>query len=574
MKASTSNPPSMSLSMDFYGDHQRIARIFNQFIFVIILGFGAGIIFEFSRNNILAASALGICIVPVLLSLYFVRQKQFETTAAILAVVLLSLITFVSTFGEGIHQVSVLAYPAVLIVASLVIRKRVMVFLTLYNIGCVAWLIFGNLSGLFTIGTVSTTPGEFVIIAIILGSTAYMVRLLTESLFQNNLRLQSELQERKQAENALRTSEALYRKAIEVANAVPYHQTYHVHGRSVDYDFIGDGIRQITGYGPEEFTEDHWDSLTQERVLLDELAQYSFNEATQKVRSGVHPVWKCNHRIRAKDGSTHWVFEAAVELRDQNGISHGSIGMFQDITERKRVEDEREKLIAELERRNAELERFTYTVSHDLKSPLVTINGFMGYLEADAASGNMERFKLDRQRIQGAVDKMRALLDDLLELSRIGRLMNQPENIPFDEMVREAREMVHGQIEARNVTVLTQPGLPIVHGDRQRLIEILQNLIDNAIKYMGDQTNPIIEIGQSGEEDGKLVFFIRDNGIGIAPEYHERIFGLFNKLDSKSEGTGVGLALVKRIVEFHGGRIWVEGEVGNGSTFYFTLPRG
>jgi PAS domain S-box-containing protein len=342
----------------------------------------------------------------------------------------------------------------------------------------------------------------------------------------------------------------------------------------VDYDFIGDGIRQITGYGPEEFTEDHWDSLTQERVLLDELAQYSFNEATQKVRSGVHPVWKCNHRIRAKDGSTHWVFEAAVELRDQNGISHGSIGMFQDITERKRVEDEREKLIAELERRNAELERFTYTVSHDLKSPLVTINGFMGYLEADAASGNMERFKLDRQRIQGAVDKMRALLDDLLELSRIGRLMNQPENIPFDEMVREAREMVHGQIEARNVTVLTQPGLPIVHGDRQRLIEILQNLIDNAIKYMGDQTNPIIEIGQSGEEDGKLVFFIRDNGIGIAPEYHERIFGLFNKLDSKSEGTGVGLALVKRIVEFHGGRIWVEGEVGNGSTFYFTLPRG
>jgi signal transduction histidine kinase len=248
--------------------------------------------------------------------------------------------------------------------------------------------------------------------------------------------------------------------------------------------------------------------------------------------------------------------------------------MFQDITERKRVEDERERLISELERRNAELERFTYTVSHDLKSPLVTINGFLGYLESDAASGNMDRFKIDRQRIQGAVDRMRVLLDDLLELSRIGRLMNPPENISFEDIARDAQELVHGQIEARNVTVLTQPNLPVVRGDRQRLIEIMQNLIDNAIKYMGDQINPLIEIGQNGEEDGKPVFFVRDNGIGIAPEYHERVFGLFNKLDARSDGTGVGLALVKRIVEFHGGRIWVESEAGKGSTFYFTLPCG
>jgi signal transduction histidine kinase len=169
---------------------------------------------------------------------------------------------------------------------------------------------------------------------------------------------------------------------------------------------------------------------------------------------------------------------------------------------------------------------------------------------------------------------MRVLLDDLLELSRIGRLMNPPENISFEDIARDAQELVHGQIEARNVTVLTQPNLPVVRGDRQRLIEIMQNLIDNAIKYMGDQINPLIEIGQNGEEDGKPVFFVRDNGIGIAPEYHERVFGLFNKLDARSDGTGVGLALVKRIVEFHGGRIWVESEAGKGSTFYFTLPCG
>ena len=132
--------------------------------------------------------------------------------------------------------------------------------------------------------------------------------------------------------------------------------------------------------------------------------------------------------------------------------------------------------------------------------------------------------------------------------------------------------MAHGRLETRGVMVHVEPNLPSVYVDRPRLIEVLQNLLDNAAKYMGDQPNPRIEIGQNGAEQEKPVFYIRDNGMGIAPEYHERIFGLFNKLDSKSEGTGVGLALVKRIIEVHGGRIWVESKVGKGSTFLFTLP--
>ncbi len=234
----------------------------------------------------------------------------------------------------------------------------------------------------------------------------------------------------------------------------------------------------------------------------------------------------------------------------------------------------REKLIKELEAKNTELERFTYTVSHDLKSPLVTINGFLGYLKGDAASGNSERVGLDIQRIQDAVDKMHLLLRELLELSRIGRIMNPAEEIPFGDLVHEVLEIVHGRLEERGVTVLTQPDLPPVHGDRQRLIEVLQNLVDNAAKYMGNQTEPRIEIGQHGEEDGdKLIFYVRDNGMGIPREHHERIFGLFDKLDPKSDGTGVGLALVKRIIEVHGCRIWVESEAGIGSTFYFTIPR-
>lgn len=204
----------------------------------------------------------------------------------------------------------------------------------------------------------------------------------------------------------------------------------------------------------------------------------------------------------------------------------------------------------------------------------MTINGFLGYLEKEAAAGNIEQFRKDIRRIYGAVNKMQSLLNELLELSRIGRLTNEPETLSFEEIVNDAIKTVEGQIVKRNVEVKIQTGLPKIHGDRQRLTEVLQNLIDNSTKFMGDQQNPLVEIGQQGREDGMTIFFVRDNGIGIAPEFSEKIFGLFNKLDPEIEGTGVGLALVKRIVEYHGGRIWVESEKGNGSTFFFTLPNG
>jgi len=233
---------------------------------------------------------------------------------------------------------------------------------------------------------------------------------------------------------------------------------------------------------------------------------------------------------------------------------------------------ERQRLIGELENKNSELERFTYTVSHDLKSPLVTINGFLGFLEQDVAEGNSERMKRDMQRIYEAVKKMQSLLNELLELSRIGRMMNAPENIPFESLVRDALDIVQGRLTEQKVTVQIQPNLPAIYGDRPRLVEVLQNLLDNAAKYMGDQPEPRIEIGCRNPGEGQPIFFVKDNGMGIEPQFHERVFGLFNKLDPRSEGTGVGLALVRRIIEVHGGRIWIESETGHGSTFLFTLP--
>jgi len=159
-----------------------------------------------------------------------------------------------------------------------------------------------------------------------------------------------------------------------------------------------------------------------------------------------------------------------------------------------------------------------------------------------------------------------------LELSRIGRVINPLTEIALSELAQEAVTLVSGQITARGVQVHIPPDLPVIIGDRPRLLEVLQNLLDNAVKFMGSQPQPYINFGvrQEGEE---TVYYVQDNGIGIAPRHHEKVFGLFERLDIASEGTGIGLTLVKRIIEVHGGRVWVEsaGE-GQGSTFCFTLP--
>ena len=264
--------------------------------------------------------------------------------------------------------------------------------------------------------------------------------------------------------------------------------------------------------------------------------------------------------------------QLAVTYANQVAIALENARLFTEL----QVElSERQKLIDELESKNAELERFTYTVSHDLRSPLVTIKGFLGYMEKSASQGNMESFRKDMYRVSSAADRMDNLLKDVLELSRIGRLSNKPQETPFEDLIHEALEIVHGRIHQRSIMVQIQPALPVVYGDRPRLVEVLQNLLDNAAKYIGDHENPIIEIGMDGYDESKTpVFFVRDNGMGIDPQYQDRIFGMFDKLDPASEGTGIGLALVKRIIEVHGGRIWLESEIGKGSTFFFTLARG
>jgi signal transduction histidine kinase len=244
-----------------------------------------------------------------------------------------------------------------------------------------------------------------------------------------------------------------------------------------------------------------------------------------------------------------------------------------DITERKRAEKEREALIRDLEQKNNELERFTYTISHDLKTPLITILGFAGLLEESIARGDVAEVKQTIARISGAALRMEELLADVLQLSRVGRIVAPPQPASFSAIAREAADLVAGPLGQRGVQVEITPDMPVVYVDRNRIREVMVNLIENAVKYLGNQPEPRIWIGVTWE-DGTPVFFVRDNGIGIPPAYLGRIFDLFEKLDPKSPGSGVGLTIVKRIIEIHGGTIRAESEgEGRGTGFYFTLPQ-
>jgi len=237
-----------------------------------------------------------------------------------------------------------------------------------------------------------------------------------------------------------------------------------------------------------------------------------------------------------------------------------------------RIKTTQDRFTAELEDKNAELERFVYTVSHDLRTPLVSIKGFVGLLQKDIASNDIEKVLTDVKRINRAADLMAELLEGLLELSRIGRVINPPVSGPLTRLVRKAAEPLQDKIEQRGITLEIEENMPVFWGDQLRLSEVFQNLLENAIKFMGDQPAPRIEVSARVDSD-KLVCVVRDNGIGIDPQYQDRVFNLFERLNPKIDGTGIGMPLVKRIIEAHGGTIEIESEgAQTGCTIIFTLP--
>jgi PAS domain S-box-containing protein len=242
------------------------------------------------------------------------------------------------------------------------------------------------------------------------------------------------------------------------------------------------------------------------------------------------------------------------------------------VIERKQLVVEKEQYSKELAEKNIELERFTYTVSHDLKSPLVTVKTFLGYLKYDIAAADALLIEKDMFYMNNAADKMADLLEELLEMSRVGQIANLPVKVTFDELMEETLSITAGRIAEKGVQIRLHKEPVSLFGDRIRLVEIWQNLVENSVKFMGDRSSPQIDIGVE-HHDHETVFFVRDNGIGIEPKYQTKLFNIFEKLNPKMEGTGMGLAITKRIVELYQGKIWVESKgLGQGTTFFFTLP--
>ena len=361
----------------------------------------------------------------------------------------------------------------------------------------------------------------------------------------------------------LAASEQRYRRLTENARDMVFRITLP----SGKYEYVSPAAYALTGFAADDF----YLRPNLLRSLIDRNWLDYYDKSFDKLLRGeIDPVYE--FPIINKNGERRWVHLRPVLVKDDRGRPCAVEAIATDITLLKNAMDERGRLIKELEGKNAELERYAYTISHELKTPLITIRGFLGYLEKEAAEGDISSLHQDLTLIQSATDTMQRLLEGLIELTRVGRASDEAENVPLGELVQISVDHFQQKIKEKGIRVEVASDMPVVYGHRAELLELIQNLLENSIKFTGDQKEPVIRFGWCTEE-GITTFFVEDNGLGIDPKYKNRIFGIFAKLDPSSEGAGVGLALSQRIVTFHGGTIRAESEGrGKGMRICFTLP--
>jgi light-regulated signal transduction histidine kinase (bacteriophytochrome) len=286
-----------------------------------------------------------------------------------------------------------------------------------------------------------------------------------------------------------------------------------------------------------------------------------------------------------KDGTRLPVNLSVTALRDADHRVTGYVGMIYDLTERKQAEAEIHRLNAELEQRvadrtadlqsaNKELEAFAYSVSHDLRAPLRHIDGFVELLQKKAGAALDDKSRHYMDSISEAANNMGLLIDDLLSFSRMGRHALSLQAMELAPLVRDVIRELAPDTEGRAIDWRIGD-LPAVTGDATLLRMVLVNLIANAVKFTRPRETARIDIGSQPEEEGEVVIFVRDNGVGFDMAYADKLFGVFQRLHraEEFEGTGIGLASVRRIIARHGGRTWAEGKVDREATFYFSLPQ-
>lgn len=350
--------------------------------------------------------------------------------------------------------------------------------------------------------------------------------------------------EKRRAESALAEAQNL-RQAIDKHALV---SIADARGRIID---ANDAFCRVTGYSRAELLgKDH-------RLLNSGHHPREFWAEMWAAVSAGRP-WHAIVCNRARDGRRFWVDTVIAPFVGDDGAIDRFVAIRTDVSE--------------LQRKNAELEQYVYSVSHDLKSPLVTIRGFAEILRRNLAQGETPANEDAAARILRASDRMRAVIDDLLELSRAGRVRAEPETIDLGAIVAVLRDDFMPRLRERNATLLCDD-VPPFRAERAKIWQVLQNLIDNALHYACTAPEPVIRIG-AVLHPSELRLFVADNGPGIPAEHHERIFGIFQQLArDQGEGTGIGLAIVRSIAELYGGRAWVESTPDQGSTFWIALAR-
>ena len=373
--------------------------------------------------------------------------------------------------------------------------------------------------------------------------------------------------DRKRAEIALRESEERFRAIFEQA-AVGIAKT----ALCGQFLRVNPGFCQIVRYTESELLQQNWQAITHSDDVE------SDRECVRLLLSGEIQTFSYEKRLICKNGEFCCANVTVSAVRDAEGTAEYLICAIEDISERQLAKEllqvsleTQTRYAEELTRSNSELEQFAYVASHDLQAPLGTITGYAQLLERRYQN------QLDAQankfigNIVDSCTRMQALIDDLLEYSRVGRTQKPFELIDCNQVFEDACANLQLAIR-KNQASVTKGDLPRVMGDSFQLMQLFQNLVDNAIKYRTSEA-PVVIFNVLRQED-KWVFSVQDNGIGIAEQYHPRIFQIFQRLHTQKEysGTGIGLAICQRIVDRHGGRLWVESEPDRGSIFYFSVP--